>query len=180
MSDLDTARSAVASARGPAVHRERILAFMDAHPDALLRSCLTGHLTASGAVVDDAGAHVLLLHHRKLDRWLQPGGHADGDGDLAAVAAREVWEETGLRGTIDRPAIDVDVHVIPESRGEPEHVHLDVRFRITIPAGAAAVGNDESHALRWVGLADLADPELALDDSTERLIRTALARPPTG
>ena len=180
MSEIDTAHAAVASARGPAVHRERMLAFMDEHLDALLRSCVTGHLTASAAVVDSAGRHVLLLHHRKLDRWLQPGGHADGDGDLAAVAAKEVWEETGLRGTVDRPAIDLDVHVIPARHGEPEHVHLDVRFRITIPTGAVAVGNDESHALRWVGLDDLADPGLALDDGTERLIRTALARAPGG
>jgi 8-oxo-dGTP pyrophosphatase MutT (NUDIX family) len=175
VTDLARARSLVEVAVGPDDQRARILAFLRDHDDALHRSCLAGHLTGSAAIVDAAGARVLLLHHRKLDRWLQPGGHADGDGDLAAVAAREAWEETGLRGAMELPAIDLDVHDIPARPDEPAHVHLDVRFRLRVEAGATPVGNHESRALRWVGLADLDDPNLALDASTKRLVRRALA-----
>jgi 8-oxo-dGTP pyrophosphatase MutT (NUDIX family) len=174
VSELDRARALVAEAVGPHDARDRVLGFVDAHDDALLRSCQDGHLTGSAAVVDAAGERVLLLHHRKLDRWLQPGGHADGDGDLAAVAAREVCEETGLTGDLERPAIDVDVHAIPARPGEPAHLHLDLRFRVRIDASAVPVANHESHGLRWVSLAEVDDPDLALDDSTKRLIRKAL------
>lgn len=177
MSDLAQARSTVDAAAGPDDQRGRILAFLRDHADALHRTCLEGHLTGSAAIVDGARARVLLLHHRKLDRWLQPGGHADGDGDLAAVAAREAWEETGLRGAIELPAIDLDVHDIPARPGEPAHVHLDVRFRMRVEPGATPIANDESLALRWVGLADLDDPALALDASTKRLVRRALEHP---
>jgi len=74
-----------------------------------------------------------LIHHRKLDRWLQPGGHADGEGNLARVAVTEVQEETGLSDmTLLLPAFDVDIHLIPARPGEPEHVHLDLRFAVVV------------------------------------------------
>jgi 8-oxo-dGTP pyrophosphatase MutT (NUDIX family) len=174
VSELARAREFVAAAAGPADARERVLAFIDAHPDALLRSCREGHLTASVAIVDAAAPRVLLLQHRKLGLWLQPGGHADGDGDLAAVAAREAQEETGLTGALQTPAIDVDVHAIPARPGEPAHLHLDVRFRLLVVGGSVPVGNHESTGLRWVSLDDLDAPDLALDESTQRLIRAAL------
>jgi 8-oxo-dGTP pyrophosphatase MutT (NUDIX family) len=95
-SSLETARAAVAAARPGAPEHEagraRILAFLDEHPDALHRSCTTGHLTGSAAVVDPTSRRLLLLFHAKVRRWLQPGGHADGDGNLAAVALREAEE----------------------------------------------------------------------------------------
>jgi 8-oxo-dGTP pyrophosphatase MutT (NUDIX family) len=176
VSELARARAFVAAAAGPVDARARVLAFLDAHADALLRSCLEGHLTASVAIVDATEARVLLLRHRKLGLWLQPGGHADGDGDLAAVAAREAREETGLVGEVETPAIDVDVHAIPERPGEPQHLHLDVRFRLRVAAGSVAVGNHESTGLRWVSLGELDDADLNLDESTKRLVRAALER----
>ncbi len=72
------------------------LAFVEGHPDCLLRSCAPGHLTGSAWVVSPDRSQVLLTHHGKLDKWLQLGGHADGDGDLLAVAQREALEESGL------------------------------------------------------------------------------------
>ncbi|MCH2412392.1 MAG: NUDIX domain-containing protein, partial [Acidimicrobiales bacterium] len=92
--------------------RDRILELLDEHECALLRTCRPGHLTGSALVVDPTDRRILLLFHAKLQRWLQPGGHADGDGDLARGALREAGEETGIAGLrVLEPPVDLDVHV---------------------------------------------------------------------
>jgi len=156
--------------------RDRILAFIDEHPrDAHLRSCEPGHLTASAIVLDAEGKRVLLTHHRKLGRWLQLGGHCDGDPDLARVALREATEESGIEGlAIDPVPIDVDVHVIPARKDEPEHLHLDTRFLVRAPEGARERASDESLELRWFDLREAAAIET--DDSVRRLLRIGLER----
>ncbi len=131
--------------------RQQVLDFCAANDDALHRRCLVGHLTGSALVVDPNGTRTLLLHHAKLDRWLQPGGHADGDGNLAAVALREATEETGMVGLrVVVPAIDIDVHHIPARPGEPEHVHYDLRFVVIAPETAVVDHNEEALAARWI------------------------------
>ena len=146
-----------------------VLDFLDAHPDdAHLRSQLEGHLTGSGFVLDAARAHVLLLHHRRLDRWLQPGGHGEGEREPRLIALREIEEETGLGATDltpfpDARLLDVDVHGIPAREGEPAHLHLDLRYGFVARAGAEPRLSQESRALRWVPLGALpadADPSL--------------------
>lgn len=135
--------------------QRRILDFCARHDDALLRSCLTGHLTASALIVDTDREAVLLIHHVKLDRWLQPGGHVDGQGDLAEAALREAEEEVGIVGLeLVRPAIDLDIHEIPERGDEPAHLHLDVRFLALAPPGSEPAINHESFEARWVGRDD--------------------------
>lgn len=149
---------AVIEGTGPADQRARILAFLDVHDDALHRTCTEGHLTASALVVDVTGERALLMHHRKLDKWLQMGGHADGDDDLAAVARREAFEESGIAGLVlanGGAPVDLDVHEVRPPL-EPPHLHLDVRFVALAPAGCVATGNPESHELRWVDLDELA------------------------
>ncbi len=161
--------------------RARILAFCDAHADALLRTCVPGHLTASALVVDAGLQRALLTHHKKLDRWLQLGGHVDGDGDLARSAWREAHEESGIEGlVIDESPIDLDVHTIPERRTkdgsiEPAHLHLDVRFVVYAPAGAREALSDESLALRWFAPHEL--HTIDVDESVLRLFRRVFGAP---
>ena len=110
-----------------------------------------GHVTGSAWLVDGSGEHVLLTHHRKLDAWLQLGGHSEGDPDTAAVARREAEEESGLAvELISRDILDIDVHEIPARKSDPAHFHFDVRFAFVSRSGRDYVVSDESHDLAWV------------------------------
>ena len=151
-----------------AAERTRILAFLDRHPDALERSCAPGHLTASALVLDARLERGLLTLHRKLGRWLQLGGHCDGDGNLARAALREAREESGIEDLQLLPdPVDLDVHVIPARPGEPAHLHLDTRFFIRAPEGAVATVSEESDALAWFSPSELEG--VAVDESVRRL-----------
>ena len=174
LADARTAVAAAEVAPDAEGHRRTILDFIDVHDDALHRSCRTGHLTGSALVVDADGRRVVVLHHRKLDRWLQPGGHCDGDANLAAVALREATEETGIDGLRVLPvAVDLDVHEVAPPDDGP-HLHLDVRYLVHAPPGAEPAGNHESNDIRWASLDDLAG--LELDEGTWRMVRHGLAR----
>lgn len=145
--------------------------------DPFVRERLEGHFTGSAWVVSADGARALLTHHRKLDRWLQPGGHADGDNDLARVALKEAEEETGLRGlSLESAAIfDVDRHWIPERTDVPGHWHHDVRYVIRAGADETYVVSEESHDLAWRRISELAqDP----DESLGRMARKWLGLQP--
>ncbi len=173
--DLAVARSQVEGCGAPAVSatRAEVLAFIDEHDDALRRTCEPGHLTGSAFVYDASRDRFVMLHHTKLRKWLQPGGHADGDANLAAVALREACEETGIVGLqVMVPAIDIDIHVVSPPR-EPPHRHLDVRFLVLAPPDAAMQGNHESTALRWCAVADL--DTLDVDESVTRLVAAGRA-----
>ena len=147
----------------------------DAH-DPFVRERLAGHFTASAWLVDAAGRRLLMTHHRKLDRWLQLGGHADGDRDLAAVALREAKEESGLTDLMVLPEIfDLDRHWIPERGDVPGHWHYDVRYVVRATGAEDFVVSDESHALAWREIDGLLD-EPGLDPSIARMAGKWLAR----
>ena len=137
----------------------RIVEFVREHEDCFERTQLLGHITGSAWVLDADRKRTLLTHHRKLDRWLQPGGHADGDHDVAAVALKEAEEETGLKDlALERDAIfDIDVHMIPERGNEPAHYHYDCRFVIIATGDDAYTISEESHDLAWVPLNKIED-----------------------
>jgi len=134
---------------------ERFRTFVAGHPDCFERSCVPGHVTGSAWLVAHDHARFLLTHHRKLGRWLQPGGHADGDPDTAQVALREAREESGIAALTLVPIdgqvqpLDLDAHEIPARRDEPAHIHYDVRFLVVAPPAAVIVVSEESLALRW-------------------------------
>ena len=154
-SDLTVAREPLAEFDGHLGDRYRAL--IDGHSYATQRTCRPGHLTGSALVVDHAGINTLLLLHAKFNRWLQPGGHADGDANLAAVALREATEETGIDGLRIWPRpLHLDIHEVAPP-GEDPHLHYDVRFLVQAPAGAQPQGNHESKGLRWVPLDGLAE-----------------------
>jgi len=157
-----------------AAEQARMLRFLEAHAAPLERSCLVGHFTASALVLHADGERALLTHHRKLKRWLQLGGHADGEANPARTALLEATEESGIEGlTIDPVPVDLDIHSIPARPGEPEHLHLDLRYLVYAPAGAQEAISEESLALAWVRPSELT--ELASDASVERLFKLAFA-----
>jgi 8-oxo-dGTP pyrophosphatase MutT (NUDIX family) len=128
----------------------RIRELVRKYSDCFERTRLPGHITASAWIVSRDRKRFLLTHHRKLDRWLQLGGHADGDPDVFAVALREACEESGLREfeRLGDLPIDVDVHRIPARLDEPAHEHHDIRFLLAAESDEVVV-SDESHALAW-------------------------------
>jgi 8-oxo-dGTP pyrophosphatase MutT (NUDIX family) len=135
---------------------DRFEVFVRGEPRCFHNDCWSGHITGSAWVLDSAGKKALLTHHKKLGKWLQLGGHSDGDPDTLAVALREAHEESGLAVTaLDRAILDLDVHQIPARGGEPAHFHFDVRYLLQVAGAEAFAVSDESHELAWVAPEEL-------------------------
>ena len=181
------ARAQVVSARtvdDAVQHQRDVLAAVDADPQILVRSARPGHLTGSGLVVDAAGERFVLILHRKLKIWVQPGGHADAEANLGRVALDECTEETGIDGLrVAVPAIDIDVHQVTPPR-EDAHLHYDVRFLVLAPPGAYLRRNHESTDGRWVAWDEV--DSVPIDAGMRRLVAAGrravyeLGEPPNG
>lgn len=163
---------------GEAAVAARFAAFAAGHADCLLRTCVPGHVTASAWIVDATGARALLTLHRKLGRWLQLGGHVDGEACIERSALREAQEESGMQRFTFVPwsgaslvPLDLDVHPIPARKSEPEHLHWDLRFLLQAEPGQELVTSDESNDLRWFSAEEL--HQVTDEDSVLRLWRKA-------
>lgn len=154
-------------------YRLEMLDLAAAHDPFDRHSYVPGHFTASGFVVHPAGDRVLLIHHAKIGKWLQPGGHVDPtDEDLVAGARREIEEETGVADLEEVGGIvDVDVHVFPAHGDQPEHRHYDIRFAF-VARDDTLDHNDEAHDARWVTVEGLA--ALGVDRSVLRPVAKLL------
>ncbi len=154
---------------------DRFLAVLGDPYDPFVRERLTGHFTGGAWLVSADGQRILMTHHRKLGRWLQLGGHADGDQDMARVALKEAQEESGLRGLrIEGEGIfDLDRHWIPEHKDVPGHWHYDVRYVVRAGEDENYVVSEESHDLAWRPISEVARDT---DESMSRMARKWLDR----
>jgi 8-oxo-dGTP pyrophosphatase MutT (NUDIX family) len=152
-------------------HHARVVALLAAAERPLARDAYApGHLTASAFVLSPDGHALLLIHHRRLERWLQPGGHVeDEDASVRAAAARELHEETGAQARLAQEApFDYDVHPIPARPGEPGHEHFDVRYLFRADSERLEA-RAEVKGARWVPLSEL--DQIATDESVRRAVR---------
>lgn len=155
--------------------RERMLFLLDHHDNCFERSLLHVHFTASAWIVNPEMTHCLLTHHAKLDRWLQLGGHADGDANLQNVCLKEVREESGLTDIrlFNGEIFDIDIHLIPERKGIPAHDHYDIRFLVIATLQEALQFNHEAKDMKWIELQEVYNLTEA-NDSIQRMVNKTL------
>jgi len=160
---------------------QHIRELMEENANLLNMNCENGHFTGSALVVDLKESRFLLHLHKKLNRWFQFGGHPDFETDLSQVALREAIEETGLTDLYYFPTshqvkpLDIDVHVIPERKGQPEHPHLDFRYVLVTnkPNQLFAEREDESANFKWFSFAEVEEVEGLVDSALYRFILKA-------
>ena len=155
-------------------HYDAILKLLRSHPAAFDRqSYQPGHITGSTWIAAEETGQVALIFHRRLNRWLQPGGHAEpGEIDGVSTALREATEELGLVIEPARASLfDLDVHRIPATATQPEHLHFDLRYLCRTQQQPLDSGSDAA-AARWFTAAELAAIEL--DQSMRRMLDKGL------
>jgi 8-oxo-dGTP pyrophosphatase MutT (NUDIX family) len=152
------------------LHKTQMLDFLTNTKEPFSRQNKKGHFTASAFLLNTTASKFLLMHHRKLQKWLQPGGHCDGDSDVLSVAIKEAREESGINQikSVTPNIFDLDVHLIPPSAKDPAHYHYDVRFLLQTVDNDCLVQNHESNKLEWVNFDDL--QQFQISESVIRMI----------
>ena len=152
------------------------ISFVSTNADCFERTCAPGHITGSAWILNYDFSKVLLCHHRKLDKWIQLGGHADGDADILNVAWKEGCEESGLNSIkpMSEDIFDIDIHQIPVFEAVPAHLHYDVRFIFQADEQEKLLVSPESNQLAWVDLKQISEYSqsesiLRLASKTKRL-----------
>ena len=140
------------------VNAIKMLNFFDNHDDCFEKDNLPGHFTGSAWVISPDKNKILMTHHKKLNMWLQLGGHADGEKDLKSVAIKEAKEESGFNNfsILSEEIFDLDIHKIEPMSENPEHLHYDVRFLLEAdPKKQNIIISEESHDVKWIHLDDV-------------------------
>lgn len=150
---------------------QRFIEFVEQNPDCFSRELSIGHVTGSAWVVSADGREVILTHHKKLNKWIQLGGHCDGDSDVLQVALREAEEESGIENlqAVSSDIFDLDVHLVPEFKNVAAHFHFDTRFVFCATNDQPLKISEESHDLAWVHIERIS--ELSSDESLLRMAR---------
>jgi len=131
--------------------KKDIIEFISTNADCFERHLKKGHITASSFIVNADNTKALLMHHKKLNIWVQLGGHADGNCNVLEVAIKEACEESGLDDiqAVSKEIFDLDIHKIPSNAKEIEHFHYDIRFLLKTDKEFLIQKNNESNDLRW-------------------------------
>lgn len=129
-----------------------MLEFIEKHENCFERDLACGHITASAWLLNRDCSEALLMHHAKLNRWFQLGGHCDGEHDVLHVAVKEAQEESGINAIVPVKTciFDIDIHIIPGNSKVPEHYHYDIRFLLKVASDEQVAQNQESKELRWI------------------------------
>jgi 8-oxo-dGTP pyrophosphatase MutT (NUDIX family) len=154
--------------------RQEAIEFITNNPDCFKRTLLTGHVNGSAWVVNPEMTHVLMTHHAKHNRWLQFGGHSDGDPNTLQVAIRETREESGLYEVtpLSEEIFDIDNHGIPEKGAEPAHIHYDIRFILKADMQHTVTVTNESKDVQWVPLEEVT--KLNGSDAISRMVEKTI------
>lgn len=159
--------------------KQSMVYMLDNEPLCFTRQSLGGHFTASGWIINPQGTKAVMMHHKKLDMWLQPGGHCDGDTNTLNVALTEIHEELGIPKTavtLYNNAEDifmVDMTIFPVGKDGPAHIHYDFTYLFELDETIELPGNPESHAIKWIGLQDIT-LENGFDPTTTKMAAKAL------
>ena len=132
-----------------------MLSFIENHTNHFSRTNHHGHFTGSAWIINPDKTKILMTHHKKIGKWLQLGGHADGESDLLKVSQREAVEESGINNfvTISNEIFDMDIHEIPPIGSDPKHLHYDIRFLLQAdPDKESLIISNESHDVAWIPL----------------------------
>ncbi len=134
--------------------QRKTIRFVEQNENCFDRTLSVGHITGSAWLVNKTLSHVFFTHHKKLNRWFQPGGHSDGNANSLAVAMCEASEESGIEDVYIQPLsneiFDIDIHTIPARKNEPEHLHYDIRFILEADMSQTLIMSDESHNISWI------------------------------
>ena len=136
-----------------------MLSFIENDTNHFSRTNHHGHFTGSAWIINPDKSKILMTHHKKIGKWLQLGGHADGESDLLKVSQREAIEESGINNfvTISNEIFDMDIHEIPPIGSDPKHLHYDIRFLLEAdPDEESLTISNESHDVAWIPLDQIA------------------------
>lgn len=136
---------------------EETIGFVETNANCFDRTLTIGHITASIWITDEKQEQALLCHHKKLNKWLQLGGHCDGNPNVHEVALKEAQEESGLQNfKFKSEAIfDVDIHKIPKHKDVKAHLHYDIRFWLIADANLPLIISSESKDLKWLSINEI-------------------------